>query len=143
MSFGRERPMSDDDLVHVPPDDYLLTYTNHQTRRIFHQWKLYLTFAIADDGEHAGKELTRYYNIKFVGRNENQRINAGWYSDLMREFVFLFDEKPRRPDEIPLTRFNNRTILGRVESVTKDQFGNPIPKPLHYSRIMKLIEVID
>ena len=61
----------------------------------------------------------------------------------MREFVFLFDEKPRRPDEIPLTRFNNRTILGRVESVTKDQFGNPIPELLHYSRIAKLLEVID
>jgi len=92
---------------------------------------------------YTGKEVPRYYNIKVVGRNENQRISAGWYSALMRDFVFLFDEKPRRRDEIPLTRFRNRTIVGRVATATKDQFGEPIPKLLQYSRIVKLLELVD
>ena len=133
--------MDTDEPVHVPAGDYWLTCTDHQTRRIFHQWKLYLTFTIAE-GEHTGKELTRYYNITFVGRNENRRIRAGWHSDLMREYVWLFGEKPRRPAEIPVTRFMNHTFVGRVESVTKDQFGEPLAELMYYSRIKKLLKMI-
>ena len=136
--------MDTEDLVLVPPGEYVLMHESHGVRSIFKDWKLYMAFRIVDGQEHSGKKLFRYYNISYSSRpNGKQIIKAGWYSDLMREFVGLFDEKPRREDEIPLTRFNGHRFIGNVETVVKNAKGRPIPELVRYSRVAQLLRLID
>ncbi len=58
----------------------------------------------------------------------------------MREYVMLFNEKPRR-DRIPMARYEHAIIIGRVESVTKDLNQRIVPQLLCYSVIRELVRV--
>ena len=70
------------------------------------------------------------------GRNGSFRVMPR--SDLMREYVMLFNEKPRR-DRIPMNRYEQAIIIGRVETVTKDSNQRIVPQLLHYSVIRELV----
>ncbi len=65
--------------------------------------------------------MARYYNAERLsgesGRNGPFRVMPR--SDLIREYVMLFNEKPRR-DRIPMNRYEHAIIMGCVETVTKD-----------------------
>lgn len=135
--------MDPEDLVLVPPGEYVLKYESHKIR-FMRNWKLYMAFRITDGQEHSGKKLFRYYNISYLsGPTGKRKIRAGCYSDLMREFVGIFGEKPRRVDEIPLTRFNGHSFIGSVETVVKNAKGRPIPELVRYSRVVELLRLVD
>ena len=138
-----ENVVDREDLVLVPPGEYVLKHESHEIRFML-GWKLYMAFRIVDGQEHSGKKLFRYYNISSSsGPNGKQIIKAGWYSNLMREFVGIFDEKPRRVDEIPLTRFNGHSFIGSVSTVVRNSEGRPIHKLVRYSRVAELLRLVD
>ena len=143
MPVIQENVVDTEDLVLVPPGEYVLKHESHAVLHRF-DWKLCMAFRIVDGQEHSGKRLFRYYNISYLLRpNGKKIIQAGWHSDFMREFVGIFDEKPRRVDEIPLTRFNGRSFIGDVKTVVKNSKGRTIHELVRYSRVAELLRLAD
>ena len=143
MPVIQENVVDTEELVLVPPGEYVLKHQSHEIR-FMRGWKLYMAFRIVNGQEHSGKKLFRYYNISYLsGPNGKRKIKAGWYSNLMREFVGIFGEKPRRVDEIPLTRFNGHRFIGSVSTVAKNAKGRPIPELVRYSRVAELLRLVD
>jgi hypothetical protein len=127
----------------IPPGEYDLRFVYHETRHMFrHSPKVILWFDVITFGPHVGVRLARYYNAERLtgksGRNGPFKVMPR--SDLMREYVMLFNEKPRR-DRIPMNRYEHAIIIGRVETVTKDSNQRIVPQLLHYSVIRELVRI--
>ena len=136
--------MDDDPLVLVTPGLYSLVYVSHDVRFIFNGTKLYMKFQIVGDDEFRGLELYRYYNVdRFQRPNGRKVTRAGWKSDLMRDYVRLFGERPRRTDEICFGKFKDKVFCGEVVTVEQDSRGHDIPCLLQYSRVSNLGNVIE
>ena len=98
-----------------------------------------MKFRIVDDQKYEGTELYRYYNVDWLRRPCGREvIKAGWKSDLMRDYVRLFEEKPRRTDEICFRKFKDKMMWGEVVTVEEDSRGRDIHELLRYSRISYL-----
>ena len=136
--------MDDDPLVLVTPGLYSLVYVSHDVRFIFNGTKLYMKFQIVGDDEFRGFELYRYYNVDWLQRPNGRKVTrAGWKSDLMRDYVRLFGERPRRTDEICFGKFKDKVFCGEVVTVEQDSHGRDIPCLLQYSRVSDLGSVIE
>lgn len=130
--------------AYVPPGEYELAFLDFETKRMFrNSEKLVLWFRVTDIGEGFGTTLARYYNVKHIGRaGRGGRFKPERRSECLREYVLLFNVLPSRLDRIPMTPFDNRIIRGRVRSVKKNYSQRKIPKPLQYSVIDELLELL-
>jgi hypothetical protein len=85
-----------------------------------HSPKIILWFDVASLGTYLGVRLARYYNAERLtgksGRNGPFKVRLR--SDLMREYVMLFNEKPRR-DRIPMNRYEHAIIIGVLKQSPK------------------------
>lgn len=106
--------------------------------------KLVLVFTIVSPGPAYGAKLPRYYNVKrIIGRPQTGgRFHPSATSDFAREFYTLFDYGGRRLDRLPMTNFDGKVIQANIATVTRAR-GQRIPEPLQYSKISKLIKVIE
>jgi len=104
--------------------------------------KLVLWFTIIEMGEYFDvAQLARYYNIsRLIGRPQKYgRFKVGFNSGFLREYATLFGI-PLRLDRIPMSRFENCIIRGKVRTVTSGHDQRDIPLGLQYSVITNLVE---
>jgi len=137
------RPGSSEAPALLVPGVYRLVYVHHQTVLAFgRQPKVEITFSIADPGA-MGEQLRRFYRVnRLISKpKKNGTFKAGWHGELLHEFVTLFGERPERLDRIPLTRFRNRIVRGRVHTVTHTSKQRELPELLQYSVIDSLLSV--
>jgi hypothetical protein len=87
----------------IPPGIYQLEYTRHYTGVIHGAPKVALWFHVVTLGEYFHTPLARYYHVKAIGNKGS--FKAGWHSDLVREYVRVLGEMPKRKDRIPITRY--------------------------------------
>lgn len=126
----------------IPPGEYDLRFAFYETRTMFRNSpKVLAWFDILDYGPYFGTRLARYYNAeRLTGKSaKNGAFKVRPRSDLMREYVILFNEKCRR-DRVPLSRYESVIITGRAETVITDSSQRPLPELLQYSVIRELTD---
>jgi hypothetical protein len=129
----------------VPNGIYDVGFVSYSTAYMFNKVpKLVLNFRILDFGEHNGKVLPRYYNVKRIkGRpRKNGDFKVGRRSDFVHEYATLFG-LPRRLDRVSMTPFKSVIIKAKVEVVTSDYKQRQMPEALKYSKIAELREVVE
>jgi hypothetical protein len=127
----------------VPPGMYDLRFEYHETKRIFDRPKVFLWFSIVTFGDHFEKRVPRYYGAtRLIGtKGKNGRFKVGHKSDFVREFKSLFSGNNNRLDRLPMSRFENVMIVGRVRTVERGFNQRPIPADAQYSVIDQLLEL--
>lgn len=124
---------------------YAVMLDNYQTAIMFGKApKLILNFKVTSFGEAFGSSIPRYYNVqKLIGKAQKHgRFKVSKSGDFLREYLSLFPEPANRLDRLPMSRFKNVTIEAEIVTV-KESRGRSLPEPLRYSKIGKLLRVID
>lgn len=122
----------------VPDGEYTLTYHRHKLLSRFNRGVLELWFAIYDAnfGEHHGKQLVRYYNVRLSAKGRGFTTPAG--SDFVRDYTTVFGTRPDFT-RAPLESFKSCFVVGRVETVKTDHRQKKLPKGMHYSTVRELL----
>ena len=118
---------------------------NYQTAIMFGKApKLILNFKVTSFGEAFGSSIPRYYNVqKLIGNAQKHgRFKVSKSGDFLREYLGLFPEPANRLDRLLMSRFKNVTIEAEIVTV-KESRGRSLPESLRYSKIGKLLRVID
>ena len=127
----------------IPPGEYSLRYLYHETKRIFDRPKVFLWFSIVSFGDQFEKRLPRYYGAtRLIGpKGKGGRFKVGRKSDLLREFLTLFPVNAKRLDRLPISRYENVVIVGRVRTVERGYNQRPIPLEAQYSVVDQLLRI--
>ena len=126
--------------VFVPPGTYNVAFVSWWTGLMFGKAKkLGLIFKITDFGEHFGKQVMRWYNIRrFIGHTgKHGRFQAMKGSDFIRDYVRLFG-MPTRTDRASLTKYERILIKAQIVTVNLNSSQSDILEPLQYSVIRQL-----
>ena len=129
------------DLVRVPPGEYQLAFESYRTALVYGRIpKVGLKFKIIDQGEHFGKELYRWYNVKGITGKPRKSggFKVGRNGDFLIEYLTLFPTQLKRLDRISFSGFRKNVIRGRVETVKRNSRQKPLPEILQYSIIREL-----
>ena len=104
--------------------------------------KLGLIFRITDFGDHFGKEVLRWYNIRrFIGpTGKHGRFQAMKGSDFITDYVRLVG-MPTRTDRASLTKYERILIKAQIVTVNSNSTQGEILEPLQYSVVRQLIAV--
>ena len=124
---------------------YAVMLDHYQTAIMFGKApKLILHFKVTSYGEGFGSSIPRYYNVqKLIGKAQKHgRFKVSKSGDFLREYLSLFPEPANRLDRLSMSRFKNVTIEAEIVTV-KESRGRSLPEPLRYSKIEKLLRVID
>ena len=144
-SFAGDFRVADDIPPLVRPGRYKVMLDDYRTALMFTKaHKLILDFSIVSFGEYFGVRLPRYYNVlRFHGKaGQHGNFSASKKGDLLREMYTLFYHHPKRKDRIPMSLFNGAVIEADVTVVTEAR-GKKIPKALQYSKIARLVKVVE
>jgi hypothetical protein len=128
----------------VKPGSYRVMLDSFRTVRMFKCPKLELTFTIVSFGDAHGVRLPRFFNVdRFTSKaGKNGGFSVSPNRDFPRELLTLFNYECKRKDRYPMSLFNGVTIEADVITV-KEARGRVIPAPLRYSKINKLVRVIE
>ena len=125
------------EFLHLVPDGkYNVVYVGHQTHRFFNGApKVVFWFRIVDMGEHFGKLVPRYYNVKrFKGKKgRNGGFVPGRSSDFIRDYYRVVSAPVARLDRLPLGRLKNIIIQVTTRTVKNDGDQQALPDVLMYS----------
>ena len=99
-----------------------------------------MRFRIVEIGEFNGVILPAWFNVK--ESKGKTVVKAGWRSDFLRMYQACFDVRLDRNDRIPMSRFNSVRLKVQVDTIAKDSKGQPLAKVNQYSRVKRLIEVL-
>ncbi|MBM4231733.1 MAG: hypothetical protein FJ184_13530 [Gammaproteobacteria bacterium] len=133
-----------DELILIPPGIYEAQFICYETRRLNGHFsaKVEITFEITDEGPYKGIRLKKYYPAKDI--HGSPRLRGGFTvspkSDLYRDYVRLIG-KPSRADRIRLVRYEGRTIIIEIDTVTHDGNKRPIPEGAQYSVVRHIASV--
>ena len=129
----------------ISPGKYAVMLDYYQTAVMFGKApKLILHFKVTSFGEGFGYSIPRYYNVqKLIGKGQrNGRFKVSKSGDFLREYLSLFPAPAKRLDRLPMSQFKNVTIEAEIVTV-KESRGRSLPEPLRYSKIERLLRVID
>ena len=102
---------------------------------MFKKYSLEMTFVLGN------QRLRGWYNIE---PNESETlIKAGWKSDLLRMYQEVFDTRLDRRDRIAPNKFMDKPLALEVVSIEKDSNKNPLAKVNHYSRVKKIVGILE
>ena len=119
--------------VLIPPDTYELNYVAHRLQRRFRRGVLEVYFQVED----LRVTLPRYYSVTITGKTT---FRAAGGSDLVRHFNRLFPDRIRRLDRIPVARLGDQTIIGTVDTVTRDHENKNLDEEAQYSVVRSLLK---
>ena len=133
-----------DPLLLIPEGEYIVRYLTYRTLKSFGQPKVEVTFIIDKPKEHRAVCLERFYNVdKLTGLEKAKgRFKPSRRGHLMREYTALVGP-PSRNDRMTLGKLKGLMILAKVVTVKVDSNKNPLPKGSWYSKVEKLIKVVE
>ena len=133
-----------DPLVLIPEGEYIVQYKNYRILTSFGQPKVEMELIIYSPEEYFGVCLERFYNVDKLKDPEKAkgRFKPSRRGHLMREYTALVDP-PSRNDRMTLGKLKGLMILAKVVTVKVDSNKNPLPKGSRYSKIEKLIKVVE
>ena len=122
----------------VPDDKYEFVYARHKYVLSFGgKPKLFMWFRITSLGEHHGKELPRFYNV----RTSNKRYSPPRNGVLTREMRQLFGNSLKARG-LPLQQLKESVLLGITRTVSTDSRQKKLHSINRYSVIDRLVRVI-
>jgi len=126
------------DLILIDEGEYELIYHQHGTNLFMGKIpKLVIWFKVISQNQHHGVLLPRYYNVARI--DPKNSLNGlfdpkGPKSDFVREFTSVCGHLPEIYDE-SLDAFEEKTVIGKVQTVSKDAKGESLHELLRYSKI--------
>lgn len=102
---------------------------------MFKKYSLEMTFVLGN------QRLRGWYNIE--PNDSDTLIKAGWKSDLLRMYQEVFDTRLDRRDRIAPNKFMDKPLALEVVSIEKDSNKNPLAKVNHYSRVKKIVGILE
>ena len=122
----------------VPDDKYEFVYASHKYVPSFGgNSKLFMWFRITSLGEHHGKELLRFYNV----RVSNKRYRPPRNGLMTREMRQLFGNSLKARG-LPLQQLKGSVLLGITRTVSTDSRQKKLHSINRYSVIDQLVRVI-
>ena len=122
----------------LPDGHYELVYVKHQYVRAFGgNVKLFMSFRITSLGDHHGKQLKRFYNV----RESNKRYVAPRTGLLTREMRQLFGSALKKQG-LPIQLLKESVLLGKTRIVESDYRQKKLGGANRYSIIDQLVRVI-
>jgi hypothetical protein len=123
----------------IPPGEYKARYMRHEAKANFKGYgdKLVVEFCISD-GEHSGEVTRCFYNIQIQEKGWQTKGGSRW----VKELRTLFPEKKRK-DRLPPLLLKNRNILIEVVTVTQGSGKRELDLSAYYSKVSKLIRIIE
>lgn len=143
MMLKTKSVIKDNNSVLIPEGIYTLKFIQHETTQLWGK-KVILSFEVVDVSDYYGVEMKRYYNIdNFIGPQKvGGAFDAGKGSAYVKEYMDIFPDT-RDIAEINIDNFKGKTVLGKVSTVKSDHRKQSIHECLQYSRIERLIELVD
>lgn len=132
---------ADGDLVLIPKGWYESTLTNWKTGYLFGAPKVVMMFTITDAGEHFGKVIPKYYNVKRLLKKQGikGKFVAKPRGDLLKDWYSLYPDSPiLRTDKIPMTKMQREPVMIQVDTVMKDYQQNEYAHQMRYSTVRSL-----
>lgn len=136
-------PSGDEPPVLIAPGEYELRFIGLRTSQVFGTPKVAFWFSVVTPGPAFEGMVPRWYRVRQV--SSSKRFRFGWHGDLLREYCQLFParaDKPRKATEFPVSRLQNRIILGRVATVSTDHKQRKLPEAMHYSVVRELLRLV-
>jgi len=137
----------------IPPGDYQLRFDFWETSVLFGKAaKIRMHFTVIEMGAYFDTaKLSLFYNAsRLTGKpGRGGKFKVGWKSDFLRDYCALFatsarfDKIVQRLDRIPMSMFKEHIFVGRVRTVKMGANQQPIPEPLQYSVIDKLLRIAE
>ena len=136
----------EDDLPpRIPSGEYEVQMRKFKTAIMFGKAaKLIIDFVIVEQCDYFGLVLPKYYNVKrLIGRpQERGRFKVGATGDFARDYFRLLQVGHRRLDRLPMGVMEGVTFLAKVSTVKRAR-DRDIPEALQYSKIERLIKVVE
>lgn len=128
----------------IEPGEYRLRYLGHKQSAFKKQAKVNVQFEILPPSKHAGRIVSRYYNVETVKHGGKQRWKASKGGLLLREFFRLFESVLDNPasirlHSIPLHLMADYVVIGEVAMVTHDAIGEAIPLLAQQPKVTRLL----
>ena len=134
-----------DELILIPPGEYELTYTCHETSYYMGgQAKVAVWFEIIDHSDHYGTSLARYYNAKSLidKPSVGGAFTVGMGSDCAHEFAWITNQLID-PANVTLEEFSDLVILGEVKTVDKTRKKKERHPLMQYSKVNALLKATE
>ena len=131
-------PQDSDYPAHVPPGVYRLSYHHRRFVQRFDRTILEVYFKVQDFGEHFGKIIVRYYNVRLSEKGKS--FTASPQSDFVRDYCVVFGRRPKFR-LAPLNDFKRVIVEGEVGSVKKDYLRRKHLELMQYSTVKKLLRL--
>ena len=136
-----------DEFYEVEPEDYrpvliepgnypaeLVDWSKEYSRQ-FRKLTLVMNFRIGAD------VIPSWFNIE--PSDSRTTVKAGWKSNFLRMYQGCLDIRLDRRDRISLAPFNNKPLMLEVVSIERDADHKEMAQVNHYSRVKKILKVID
>ena len=136
-----------DEFYEVEPEDYqpvliepgvypaeLVDWSKEYSRQ-FRKLTLVMNFRIGAD------VIPSWFNIE--PSDSETTVKADWKSNFLRMYQGCLNVRLDRRDRISLAPFNNKPLMLEVVSIERDSDHKEMAQVNHYSRVKKILKVID
>ena len=135
--YSDERIKDDDRPVLINPGIYMGHMMNWEKsfNPMFRKYSLVMNFRIDNE------VIPGWFNIE--PSESKTTVKAGWKSNFLRMYQGCLDIRLDRRDRISLAPFNNKPMRLEVGSIERDADHKEMAQVNHYSRVKKILKVID
>jgi len=136
-----------DEFYEVEPEDYrpvliepgkypaeLVDWSKEYSRQ-FRKLTLVMNFRIGTD------VIPSWFNIE--PSDSETTVKAGWKSNFLRMYQECLNSRLDRRDRISLSPFKGKLLMLEVVSIERDSDHKEMAQVNHYSRVKKILKVID
>ena len=135
--YGDERIEVDDRPVLIDPGIYMghLVDWEKSFNPMFRKFSLVMNFKIRDE------VIPGWFNIE--PSDSKNTVKAGWKSSFVRMYQECLNSRLDRRDRISLSPFKGKLLMLEVVSIGRDSDHKEMAQVNHYSRVKRIVEVID
>ncbi len=102
---------------------------------------MYRKYSLVMNFRIDGNVVPGWFNIE--PSESKTTVKAGWKSNFLRMYQGCLDIRLDRRDRISLAPFNNKPMMLEVVSIERDSDHKEMAQVNHYSRVKKILKVID
>ena len=108
--------------------------------RYFKKATLHMHFRLTEAGKFHGRVVPAWFNVE--PSKSKTMVKAGWRSDFLRMYQDCFDVMLDRRDRIPVNQFKSHRLSVEVWTISKASQGQPLATINHYSRVKRVLKII-
>ena len=142
LPFETGRSSDPDKPVFVDPGNYeaVLVDWKKDYSTYFKKGTLRMRFRITEPGKFHDLVIPGWFNVE--PSKSRTTVKAGWRSAFLRMYQECFNIKLDRRDRIPVSQFMSHRLSVEVWTISKDSQGQPLANINHYSRVKRVLKII-